>query len=102
MINGVLLNQEVQKSLFEINFAIIYLAEKTFYQKEENPFYKRYLCKLLSELNDNIKSREYWFKLLSIKINLSIEEEANSKSKIIFKEEKKKKLIEEKKKKRTR
>ena len=99
MINGVLLNQEVQKSLFEINFAIIYLAEKTFYQKEENPFYKRYLCKLLSELNDNIKSREYWFKLLSIKINLSIEEEANSKSKIIFKEEKKKKLIEEKKKK---
>ena len=59
MINGVLLNQEVQKSLFEINFAIIYLAEKTFYQKEENPFYKRYLFKLLSELNDNIKSREY-------------------------------------------
>ena len=60
MINGVLLNQEVQKSLFEINFAIIYLAEKTFYQKEENPFYKKYSCKLISDLNEEIKNKDFW------------------------------------------
>ena len=51
MINAVLLNKEIQQNLFEINFAIIYIAEKTFYQEEENPFYKRYLCKLISEIN---------------------------------------------------
>ena len=96
LINGILLNEEIQKNLFEINFAIIYISEKTFYQKEENPFYKRYLCKLLSELNNIIKSKEYWSKLLSIRIKINLEEEANIKSKKIFKEEKKKKLLEEK------
>ena len=96
MINGVLLNKEIQQNLFEINFAIIYIAEKTFYQKEENPFYKRYLCKLLSELNEEIKNKEFWFKLLSIRIQLTLEEEANIKTKKIFKEEKKKKMAEEK------
>jgi hypothetical protein len=93
MINGVLLNEEIQKNLFEINFAIVYMAEKTFYQKEENPFYKRYLCKLLSELNETIKSKEYWCKLLSLKITLTLQKEATDRSKTIMKEEKKKKLI---------
>ena len=96
IINGILLNNEIQNNLFEINFAIIYIAEKTFYQNSENPFYKRYLCKLLSELNEDIKSKEYWFKLLSIRIQITLEEEANKKSKKIFKEEKKKLLMEEK------
>ncbi len=97
MINGVLLNKDIQKNLFEINFAIIYISEKTFYQKKENPFYKRYLCKLLSELNDIIRSKDYWLKLLSIRIQMTCEEEANIRSKKIFKEEKKKQLLEEKK-----
>ena len=97
LINGILLNEEIQTKLFEINFAIIYISEKTFYQKEENPFYKRYLCKLLSELNNIIRSKEYWSKLLSIRIQITLDEEANIKSKKIFKEEKKKKLLEEKK-----
>ena len=70
MINGVLLNEEIQKSLFEINFAVIYIAEKTFYQKKDNPFYKRYLCKLLSELNNIINGKDYWYKLLSIRIQM--------------------------------
>ena len=99
MINGVLLNKEIQENLFEINFAVIYIAEKTFYQKEENPFYKRYLCKLLSELNDGIRNKQFWFKLLSIRIKLTLENETNIKTKQIFKEEKKKKMEEEKKKK---
>ena len=94
LINAILLNEEIQKNLFEINFAIIYISEKTFYQKEENPFYKRYLCKLLSDYNNIIRSKEYWSKLLSIRIQITLEEEANLKSKKIFKEEKKKKLLE--------
>ena len=91
MINAVLLNKEIQKDLFEINFAVIYIAEKTFYQKEENPFYKRYLCKLISELNENIRTKEFWNKLLEIRIQVTIDEEAKNKTKKIFNEEKKKK-----------
>ena len=97
LINAVLLNKEIQQNLFEINFAVIYIAEKTFYQKEENPFYKRYLCKLISELNENIKSKEFWYKLLQIRIQITLEEEMNNKIKNILKEEKKKKLEEMKK-----
>ena len=94
MINAVLLNKEIQKDLFEINFAVIYIAEKTFYQKEENPFYKRYLCKLISELNENIRTKEFWNKLLEIRIQVTIDEEAKNKTKKIFNIEKKKKMDE--------
>ena len=94
MINAVLLNKEIQKDLFEINFAVIYIAEKTFYQKEENPFYKRYLCKLISELNEYIRTKEFWNKLLEIRIQVTIDEEAKNKTKKIFNEEKKKKMDE--------
>ena len=90
LINAVLLNKEIQQNLFEINFAIIYIAEKTFYQHEQNPFYKRYLCKIISELNPNIKSKDFWYKLILIRIQITLEEEANNKTKIKLKEEKKK------------
>ena len=90
MINAVLLNEDIQKNLFEINFAIIYISEKTFYQKEENPFYKRYLCKIISELNENIKNKEFWNKLLQIRINITMEEEIKKRILKITKEEKKK------------
>jgi hypothetical protein len=96
MVNAVLLNKEIQRNLFEINFAVIYIAEKTFYQKEENPFYKRYLCKLISESNEYIKSKEFWFKLLQIRIEITIDDEANIKTKTILKEENKKKSLEKK------
>ena len=97
MVNAVLLNKEIQRNLFEINFAVIYIAEKTFYQKEENPFYKRYLCKLISESNEYIKSKDFWFKLLQIRIEITIDDEANIKTKTILKEENKKKSLEKKK-----
>ena len=93
MINAVLLNEDIQKNLFEINFAIIYISEKTFYQKEENPFYKRYLCKIISELNEEIKNKEFWYHLLQIRIHITIEEEINKRIKIITKEENKNNLI---------
>ena len=93
MVNAVLLNKEIQRNLFEINFAVIYIAEKTFYQKEENPFYKRYLCKIISDLNENIKNKEFWYQLLQIRINITIEEEINNRIKKIIKEENKKNNI---------
>ena len=93
MINAVLLNEDIQKNLFEINFAIIYISEKTFYQKEENPFYKRYLCKIISELNEEIKNKEFWYHLLQIRIHITIEEEINKRIKVITKEENKNNLI---------
>ena len=45
ILNNILLNSEVQKNLFELNFAIAYISEKTFYQDDKNHFYKIYLCK---------------------------------------------------------
>jgi hypothetical protein len=51
----------------------------------------------LSELNNIINGKDYWYKLLSIRIKMTIDEEAKYKTNKIFKEEKKKKLLEEKK-----
>ena len=98
MINAVLLNKEIQKNLFEINFAVIYIAEKTFYQKEENPFYKKYSCKLISDLDEEIKNKDFWYKLLQLRIQITIEEEIKIRTQKILREEKKKRLEEMKKK----
>ena len=98
ILNNILLNNEVQKSLFELNFAIAYISEKTFYQDDKNPFYKIYLCKLLMEDNPLVKSKKFWLKLLKLKIKTALESKADKESKKLFKEEKEKeKLIEEKK-----
>ena len=40
ILNNIALNSWIQKYLFEINFALIHISEKTFYQDEKNPFYK--------------------------------------------------------------
>ncbi len=94
ILNNILLNNNVQKNLFDINFAIAYISEKTFYQDDKNPFYKIYLCKLLMDDNPVIKTKQFWLKLLKLKILSSLESKADKESKKIFKEEK---LLEEKK-----
>ena len=94
ILNNILLNNNVQKNLFEINFAVAYISEKTFYQDDKNPFYKIYLCKLLMDDNPLVKTKKFWSKLLKLKIISSLEHKANKESKKIFKEEK---LLEEKK-----
>ena len=75
-------NEALQRKVFEINFAIVYLAEKTFYQSNINPFYKVYLCKLLASKNKDIRSKEYWMKLLQSKIEI----ELHNKTKLQVKE----------------
>ena len=88
ILNSILLNTLVQKNLFELNFAVAYISEKTFYQDHKNPFYKIYLCKLLMEYNPLVKTKQFWLKLLKLKIISSLENKANKESKKIFKEEK--------------
>ena len=70
------------------------ISEKTFYQDEKNPFYKIYLCKLLTEDNPLVKSKQFWLKLLKMKIKTALESKADKESTKLFKEEK---LLEEKK-----
>ena len=94
ILNNILLNNSVQKSLFELNFAVAYISEKTFYQDEKNPFHKIYLCKLLMDNNPIVKTKQFWLKLLKLKISFTLENKADKESEKIFKEEK---LIEEKK-----
>ena len=94
IMKNILLNNGVQKNLFDINFAIAYISEKTFYQDEKNPFYKIYLCKLLTEDVPLVKSKQFWLKLLKMKIKLALESKADKESTKLFKEEK---LLEEKK-----
>ena len=94
ILNNILLNKGVQKNLFELNFAIAYISEKTFYQDDKNPFYKIYLCKLLMDTNQLLKTKEFWLKLLRMKIKSTLENKADKESDKLFKEEK---LLQEKK-----
>ena len=98
ILNNILLNTEVQKTIFDLNFAIAYISEKTFYQDDKNPFYKIYLCKLLMDDNPLLKTKQFWLKLLRLKIKSSLENKADKESNKLFKEEKENmKLLEEKK-----
>ena len=90
ILNTVVNNKKLQKDIFEINFAICYISEKTFYQNESNPFYKIYLCKLLSEKNPKMKSKAFWKSLLELKINSTITQKAEKSVKKEFREEEKK------------
>lgn len=94
ILNNILLNNKVQQKIFELNFAIAYISEKTFYQDDKNPFYKIYLCKLLMDDNPIVKTKQFWLKLLKMKILSSLENTATKESKKLFEEEK---LLEEKK-----
>lgn len=69
-------NTEIKQELFEMNFAIIFIAEKTFYKNPENVFNKVYLCKLLSK-NKIYNERKFWMDLMNIKINSLIENKIN-------------------------
>ena len=60
--SNIINNKVNQNELFEINFAICYISEKTFYQSELNPFYKIYLlnfslyCFILSIFSLTLKN----------------------------------------------
>ena len=59
---------------FNLNFAIMYIAEKTVYINPDNIFNKCYLCNLLSK-NKVFKNRDYWTRLMRIRIAMVIDGE---------------------------
>jgi len=93
ILNSILLNNNVQKKYFELNSIIVYISEKTFYQDDKNSFYKLYLCKLLIDDNPTVKTKQFWIKLIKLKILSNLENKANKETKKILKEEK---MMEEK------
>ena len=65
-------NIKSYKTNSNLNFVIIYIAEKTIYLDPNNSFKKYYLSKLLSK-NKNIIQRDFWKELIEKKI-LSVAE----------------------------
>lgn len=93
ILSSILLNNNVQKKNFELNNIIVYISEKTFYQDGKSSFYKTYLYKLLMDDNPTVKTKQFWIKLIKLKILSTLENKANKETKKILKEEK---MLEEK------
>lgn len=72
LFSSIISNSFLHNNVFEINFAIIYIAEKTFYEIKNNLFEKIYMCSLLSQQIEKYRSKEFWEKLLKIKIETTI------------------------------
>ncbi len=60
----------IENENYDINFAIIFIAERTFFYKDEHT--KIYLCALLAR-NKLYSSRKYWMDLMELKINRKID-----------------------------
>ena len=71
--NKDIINQSSQN--FEINFAIIYIAERGFYYDDKHN--RKYLCSELGEKCGTFKQKDYWKNLLIFKINSNIEKLTN-------------------------
>ena len=66
------MNKEVRTNIIEMNFGIIYIAEKGFYFDKENNE-KKYLSKEMVKEDNNFKSKYFWKKLLENKIFTTVE-----------------------------
>lgn len=60
----------IEHENYDINFAIIFIAERTYYNVDEHN--KIYLCALLAR-NKLYSSRKYWMDLMELKINRRID-----------------------------
>ena len=64
------MNEGVRTDYIDMNYAIIFIAEKGFfYDKEKNE--KKYLSKEMTKEDNNFKSKNFWKKLLVQKINIA-------------------------------
>ena len=72
-------NKEVYSNYMEINFGIIYIAEKGFYKDKKSNNKKVYLCKAISnDRNSNFfKDKNFWKNLLNYQINKIINNYTN-------------------------
>ena len=86
------MNKEVRENIIEMNFGIIFIAEKGFYfDKKENK--KKYLSKEMVKEDNNFKSKYFWKKLLESKINSTVDKILKNE---IEKEKKKGNILNEK------
>ncbi len=67
---------DVKSEYFEMNFAIIYISEKTHYINPDNNINKIYLCSVISK-NKFLADKVYWINLIEIKINSMTENRLN-------------------------
>ena len=72
LLNTILFNIDRKKEHLDINFAIIYIAEKTFYKNKDNPYNKIYLCSLLAK-NKIYSEKKFWADLIDLKLNSVVE-----------------------------
>ena len=81
-----------QSGNFDLNFIMIYIAERTIFLNPENIFNKCYLCKLLSK-NKIFQDKNFWNNLIEKKISTVADIKIKNE---IDKKEQKKNLIDEK------
>ena len=66
------MNKEVRTNILEMNYGIIFIAEKGFYY-DKNKNEKKYLSKEMVKEDNNFKSKFFWKKLLDNKINTTVD-----------------------------
>ena len=86
------MNKEVRENIIEMNFGIIFIAEKGFYY-DKNDNKKKYLSKEIVKEDNNFKSKYFWQKLLENKILSSVDKTLENE---IQKETKKGNIIDDK------
>ena len=70
ILNDIALNNDISdysNKSFEINFAIIYIAEKVFFDDEKNK--RKYICSILAEKCYIFREKNFWENLIEYKIN---------------------------------
>ena len=75
------MNKEVRTNIMEMNYGIIFIAEKGFYF-DKNLKEKKYLSKEIIKEDNNFKSKYFWNKLLENKINSSLKKHKKSEEEI--------------------
>ena len=73
------MNKEVRTNFMEMNYGIIFIAEKGFYY-DKNLNEKKYLSKEMVKEDNNFKSKYFWKKLLENKIQSSMKKINKKKS----------------------
>ena len=96
ILNDIALNKDVSdysNKSFEMNFAIIYIAEKVYFEDEKNN--RKYICAILAEKCSKFREKNFWENLFEFKINSTIknltDKELKEESKLKEKEKEKEK-----------
>ncbi len=80
---SVINNIDMNNEFFELNFAIIYISEKTYYLNPNNKTNRIYLCNYISK-NKLISNRSFWVELIEIKICSMVEQRIDKENKYKF------------------